>query len=79
MKWTICFFVRDLATRRVVHHEIEEVDAADLTASDRVKRDRQRVSELMQQYNPDTHEVFLQGFDCPGALYSAWPELAPKD
>lgn len=78
MKWTMCFFVRDLATRRIVHHEIEEIDTADMPATDRSELEGQRIRELMRQFGPDTFEVFLQGFDSLGTLYGAWPELAPR-
>lgn len=77
MKWTMCFFVRDLATRRIVHHEIEEVDTANMSVSERAKLESQRIRELMQRYDPATFEVFLQGFDSLHTLYSSWPDLAP--
>ena len=77
MKWTMCFFVRDLATRRIVHHEIEEIDADAMPASDRAKLQGQHTRELMKQYPPSKFEVFLQGFDSLKSLYSSWPELLP--
>ena len=70
MRSTKCFFVRDLRTRRVVHHEIEEIDSADISASDRSKTEGQRIRELMSQYPPTEFEVFVQGFDSRDSLYS---------
>lgn len=79
MKWTTCYFVRDLATRRIVHHEIEEIDTAAVSADDRAKLEGTRIRELMKTYRPSEFEVFLQGFDSTSSLYSAWPELRAKD
>jgi hypothetical protein len=79
MKWTTCFFVRDLTTRRIVHHEIEEIDMAEMPANERARFQSQRIRELMQRYDPDKFEVFLQGFDSLKSLYSTWPQVAPKD
>ena len=78
MKSTMCFFVRDLTTRRIVHHEIEEIDSRDMPADQRAAHDTQRIRELMKQYPSSGFEVFLQGFDSLPSLLSAWPELAPE-
>lgn len=78
MKSTKCFFVRNLRTHRVVHHEIEEIDSADVSASERAKIEGQRIRELMSQYPPTEFEVFVQGFDSRNSLYSIWPELSSE-
>lgn len=75
MKWTMCYFVRDLATRRIVRHEVEEIDTAEMFADDRAKLEGERIRELMKTYRPSEFEVFLQGFDSLSSLYSTWPEL----
>jgi len=49
MKWTLCFLVRDLATRQIVFHEIQEVEAP---AAERAKMTNQRISELSMKYPP---------------------------
>ena len=78
MKSTMCFFVRDLATRRIVHHEIQEIDSADMPSSVSSKLQGEHIDELMKQYPPSEFDVFLQGFDSLSSLYSAWPELEPR-
>ena len=75
MKWTLCFLVRDLATRQIVFHEIQEVEAP---AAERAKMTNQRISELSMKYPLTTHDVSMRGFDSLQALYSTLPELAPK-
>ena len=77
MKWTMCFFVREKAKRQIVHHEIEEIDAAAMPASQRADVEEERIEELMRRYPASEFEVFLQGFSSLEALYSAWPELHP--
>lgn len=77
MKSTMCFFVRDLATRRIVRHEIEEIDSDEMAANERAKIETEHVRELMNRFPPSEFEVFLQGFDSLTSLYSSWPELSP--
>jgi hypothetical protein len=77
MKSTMCFFVRDLATRQIVHHEIKETDTEDLSAVEHARSQSKRISELMSQYPSSEFDVFLQGFDSLSSLYSSWPELDP--
>jgi hypothetical protein len=78
MKWTMCFFVRDLESRRIVHHEIEAIDTAAMLATERSRIETQRLDELMNRYPSSGFEVFLQGFDSLEALYRTWPELSPQ-
>lgn len=78
MKTTNCFFVRDLATRRIVHHEIDEIDTEDMPASQRAALDTRRIRALIDQYPSSRYEVFLQSFDSLPSLFDIWPELAPK-
>jgi hypothetical protein len=75
MKWTKCFLVRELRSRRIVHHEIEEINTTELLAPDRASREEAHIHDLMRHYHPDDFEVFVQGFDSLDSLYSAWPEL----
>jgi hypothetical protein len=75
MKSTTCVFVRNLTTRRVVHHEIDEIDSDEVSPSEQAKIERRRIQELMTQYPPSEFEVFAQGFDSRNTLYSIWPEL----
>jgi hypothetical protein len=67
--------VRDERTRRIAHHEIEEVTAEEMLAPDYAERQVDRVATLMKAYPPPDFDVFLQGFDSAATLYSAWPEL----
>lgn len=78
MKSTMCYFVRNLDTRRIVHHEIEEDDSDEMPSNERAKLQTERIRGLMRQYPPALFDVFLQGFDSLTSLYSAWPELSPK-
>ncbi|HEY4177716.1 MAG TPA: hypothetical protein VGM90_12810 [Kofleriaceae bacterium] len=78
MKWTLCFFVRDLESRRIVHHEIEEIDTAAMLATERGRIETQKLDQLMDRYPPNRFDVFLQGFDSLNALYASWPELSPQ-
>ncbi len=78
MKTTNCFFVRDLATRRIVHHEIDEIDTADMPSSQRAALDSRRIRALTERYPSSGYEVFLQSFDSLASLLDIWPELAPK-
>ena len=75
MKWTVGYFVREMATRQIVHHEIEELDAP---GAERARHERDRVHALRKQYPPATYDVFDQEFSSLAALYHAWPELAPR-
>ncbi len=78
MRWTLCFFVRDLVTRGIVHHEIEEIDTAGMLATERTKIETQKLDALMNRYPPNKFDVFLQGFDSLKSLYRNWPELSPQ-
>jgi hypothetical protein len=71
MKWIVGYFVRELATRRIVHHEIEELDAP---PAERARHEAARVRALMAKYSLG-YDVFDQGFSSLDALYLAWPEL----
>lgn len=75
MRWAICFFVRDRATQRIVHHEIDDIDTDQMLAPERTKIERQRFDNLAKEYPPGDFEVFRQGFDSRESLYSTWPEL----
>jgi hypothetical protein len=75
MKWTTCIFVRDRSSRRIVHHEIEELDNEQFLAPDSSRKQSQRIATLMAQYPSSGFEVFAQGFDSVATLYSTWPEL----
>lgn len=70
MKSTMCFFVRDLLTRRIVHHEIEEVDSRDAPPNEHARLETARIRHLMRQYPVATLDVFLQGFNSLTSLYS---------
>ena len=77
MKSTMCFFVRDLTTRRIVHHEIEEIDSEAMSPDERAKLHMEHIRDLMKRFPSAQFEVFLQGFSSLRALYNAWPELPP--
>lgn len=73
----MCFLVRDRTTRRIVRHDLEEIDSDDMAADERAKLQTEHIRELMKQFPPSEFEVFLQGFDSLTSLYSSWPELSP--
>jgi len=72
VKWTVGYFVRRVASRRIVHHEIEELDAP---AAQRAQHEKERVRALVQKYPRADYDVIDQEFSSLDALYHAWPEL----
>ncbi len=75
MKSIAAFFVRDLATNQIVHHETEEVDDSKRPIAEYSKRQQKHIEQLRRQYPIAKFDVFKQGFDSLESLYSNFPEL----
>ena len=78
MRWTMCTFVKDLATRQIVWHRVWDWDSAVTTGEARVAHEEREANELARTWPRERFDLFVQGFDSAESLYGAWPELRPQ-